>query len=178
MNTIQKNIVTCIMILLFITTTGYAKEIKGKQAGDAKDTISSTFKFDSDNLDRKLTTKDGKNITYEMVAAVYGSDNGMRIYTKGVDICSSEYAYKKKPVGMDLSDKAGWPNIRIKPGEVAIDPVSGRLRFSDGDDDPMKTISTYSGTGEIYGILRKGDILYTANFKSGLEIMNVSPILK
>jgi len=74
----------------------------------------------------------------EEIADLYGRSDGFAITQNGVDICSPGHWFsdsmglRLKPVGRDLSDEAGWPDIPVAPDTVAIDPVNARLKFSDG----------------------------------------------
>lgn len=76
------------------------------------------------------------------VAEKYGKVEGLTIIADGIDACGREYAdrvgYRNKlrPVGYDLSEANGWPFIHVPVGEVAIDPVLGRVKFAEGNNNP------------------------------------------
>jgi len=110
--------------------------------------------IEGEDIDKQLLNGSGVEILPEEVPTVYGTPDGMTIYEGGIEVCSWEYAAVKglpeplKPVGMDLSDSAGWPDIHIPPGTVAIDPHLGRFYFAEGDADPSSlTGSAWTGFG-------------------------------
>ena len=53
-------------------------------------------------------------------------EEGFAIYADGTDVCSWDYARQagftrpRKPVYQDLSDQAGWPEIHVASGTVAM----------------------------------------------------------
>jgi hypothetical protein len=71
--------------------------------------------------DRQLCKQDTSPILPEEIPELYGTENGMKIYDNGLDICSWEYAARKgyprplEPVYQDLSDDAGWPRNSRDP---------------------------------------------------------------
>jgi hypothetical protein len=104
--------------------------------------------------DRQLKKGDGSLILPGEVEQVYGTPDGMTIYDNGIDVATWEYAAYKgypaslRPVYQDLSDAAGWPNVHVTPGTVAIDPGLGRFSFAGGDADPLRLVgSEWTGFG-------------------------------
>jgi len=83
-----------------------------------------------------------KGVKRDEVAAKYGKAPGLTVLAGGVEVTSRQYAdkvgarHRLRPVGMDLSDEAGWPLIHVPPGQVGIDPELGRVKFPEGDADP------------------------------------------
>ncbi len=105
----------------------YLKELERKAGA---------FRCSKDGADRPLLRSDGKALKQEDVTEEYGK--GISVKVDGIDVCSTEYAWKHgfanpiHPRGSDLSDEAGWPFIDVPNGVLAIDPKSGRLKFSEG----------------------------------------------
>ncbi|HUT35895.1 MAG TPA: hypothetical protein VNE39_20575 [Planctomycetota bacterium] len=95
------------------------------------------FRFAPDGQDRPLKKADGAELRREDLAAAYGAANGLVVMEDGVDVCSlawaakRDFAYPLRPQGWDLSDEAGWPEIAVPGGVLAIDPVLGRGKFSE-----------------------------------------------
>lgn len=118
----------------------------------------------------------------EEVGVSYGKK--FVIFVDGIDVCSWEYARScgfskpRKPVYQDLSDKSGWPNIHVKSGTLAIDPVSGRFKFAEGDiASSLKRahfVMTPHGMAHVPVI--RGRIMYCPNGEtwSGLRVVNIS----
>jgi len=133
--------------------------------------------------DRLLLKQDGSQIAPDEVAALYGTPDGMTIYEDGVDICSWDYAAKKglpaplQPVYQDLSAGAGWPDIHVSPGYVAIDPHQGRFILAAGDDDPASLVgSAWTGFG-VPGsgfIELQGDYAYLPAGEGEVQVLDVS----
>jgi len=94
------------------------------------------FRFDPEGRDRPLRTHVGRPVRPDQVAALYGKD--FAVLADGIDVCSARYKdeasnLRLRPVARDLSDEAGWPDMPVTPGELAIDPALGRFRFSEGN---------------------------------------------
>src|SRR3990172_8984529 len=130
------SLVFLLVLLLFSTNTPKqtsATTLKGVPAGDAGDSDGTTFKFREDNEDIYLTNSIEDALLQNEISALYAGINGVTMYDNGVDVTSPAYTGPggpKTPIGMDLSDAAGWPNISVPPGKVAIDPALGRIKFS------------------------------------------------
>ncbi|MBI4753034.1 Ig-like domain-containing protein, partial [Candidatus Desantisbacteria bacterium] len=167
-------------ILICLSATAYSSEISKQSAGDAGDKNPDTFKFYGTNVDKQLTRKNGMHITRGDISNIYNSisGDGMRIYDNGIDVCSLEYAkggIKKKPIGMDLSDTAGWSDITINPGEIGIDPTLGRFKFSTGKAGSVTVVGKYTGTNETYcGVYSNGNYAYLGESSKGMYILDVS----
>ncbi|MBU0700320.1 Ig-like domain-containing protein [bacterium] len=167
-----------------LSTTAHALEMRKQPAGDAGDKNPVTFKFSRINIDTQLIKKNGLPISQQDVNSLYDtngsstSGDGMRIYDNGIDVCSLEYANlgnRKKPVGIDLSDAAGWPNITINSGEVGIDPILGRFKFFEGKAGTVTVAGRYFGTGESYcGVYVNGNYAYLGEGGSGFYVLDVS----
>ena len=97
------------------------------------------MRFSRDGQDRPLKKADGRPLPLGEVAAEYGAERGLVVLDDGLDVCSLEYAARRdfahpiEPRGVDLSDEAGWPNIRVPNGVLAIDPTLGRVKFAEAD---------------------------------------------
>ncbi|MDI6781161.1 MAG: choice-of-anchor N protein, partial [bacterium] len=162
------------IILCFNAVTGYARGLTGVIAGDASDLNPATFEFSTDNADQQILKKNSSSIGYAEIPSCYGTVDGMRIYVDGNDIASSNYAYPKKIIGMDLSNAAGWPNISIPTGNVAIDPKLGRFKFSQGNNNSPTLISTFDTYDVAYGVSVVDNVAFVASFRSGLYVLDVS----
>ncbi|MFH1860663.1 MAG: carboxypeptidase regulatory-like domain-containing protein [bacterium] len=74
----------------------------------------------------------------------------------------------------DLSNTSGWPNIKVAPGYIAVDPELGRFKFADGDMERSELIGKYDTLHTAYGVYVQDGYAYVANFQQGLEIIDVS----
>ena len=153
------------------------RPISGGAAGDAGDGQATTYCFAATNEIRPLVRRDGSAIGRGEIGALYGSRDGMRIYDGGVDVVSSAYqgpAGPKTPVGMDLSDAAGWPNVAVPSGQVAIDPLLGRFKFHDGGSAYRVGSWDPEGTHGHGGVAVQGHYAYVADWVRGLDVVDVS----
>lgn len=121
----------------------------------------------------QLLKKDKTPIRPEEVADAYGRE--FTILADGLDVCSGEYAelignqHCRRPVFQDLSDAAGWPNIKVVADTVAIDPRLGRFKFAEGDENPVRLVGGCDlPQGFVNGILIDGNVAYVANGESGV----------
>lgn len=128
------------------------------------------FKLDPEGKGKPLLKKDGRAVKPDEVEALYGKPDGFAVYDDGVDVCSPQYAGhdgpegQKRPVYMDLSDKAGFPNVKVPADRVALDPALGRFRFADGDRDPIRRVGLQMmPMGIPDGLVRSGDLLFQSN---------------
>jgi len=150
--------------------------VTGGTAGDASDALATTYCFASTNVARGLVRRNGQAISRTQAPSLYGSLDGMRIYGNGVDVVSASYqglAGPKTPVGMDLSDAAGWPNIAVPGGQVAIDPVLGRFKFHDGGSAQRVGGWDPSGTHGHAGVAVQGNYAYVADWVRGLDVVDI-----
>ncbi len=118
----------------------------------------------------------------EEVSTAYGKK--FAIFADDHDVCSWEYAGKmnfsrpRKPVYQDLSDNAGWPYVHVKSGTVAIDPVSGRFKFAEGDTESKIERVNFCPTphGFVHGLFVKGNYLMIGNGEtySGFKVIDIS----
>ncbi|MDP7251735.1 MAG: hypothetical protein QGF00_19155 [Planctomycetota bacterium] len=113
----------------------------------------------------QLTPFDGQINSGHEIAEHYG--RSFTILDGGVDVCSEKYqqmrGYRLRPVRVNLSDASGWPDVRIDPDTIGIDPTSGRVKFSDGTASTFERLSAvatpmYNSTG--WDI--RGDRIYVA----------------
>ncbi|MFH1897419.1 MAG: Ig-like domain-containing protein [Candidatus Desantisbacteria bacterium] len=167
-----------ISALICLSTTAHALEIRKQPAGNAGDNNPASFKFSGLNAEKQLTRRNGLPISRTEAPSLFNTDDGMRIYDNGIDVCSTEYTNvenKKKPVGIDLSDVAGWPNITINSGEVGIDPALGRFKFSTGKTGTVTVVGKYTGSGESYcGVYTNGNYAYLGEGSKGMYSLDIS----
>jgi hypothetical protein len=171
------------MILLMIVAGSMPVAGEMGEAGNGRDSNPTTFKFDRYNRDRSLTKQDGTRILPEEVPELYGTPDGFTIFDDGLDVASELYKENRRyhralePVYQDLSPGSGWPQNHITPGTVAIDPVLGRFKFSEGDDTPLRQVSSLDlPNGRAMDVVIIGDYAYLANDEvyMGLTIINIS----
>ena len=152
---------------LVVADAGGLKLFEVREREDVRGTA---FRLGADGKDRPLLKRDGTPVKLAEVPGLYGKADGFAIYDGDVEVCSPQYAGhggpegQKRPIGMDLSDKAGFPDIRVPADRVAIDPALGRLKFSDGDRDPMKRVGLQLlPMGIPDGLVRTGNLLCQSN---------------
>jgi hypothetical protein len=154
------------------------RPISGGTAGNAGDGKAGTFCFATNNAARRLVHTNGAPMTMAEVPGVYGSRDGMKVYEGGVDVASGAYrglAGPKTPVAMDLSAAAGWPNIMVPSGQLAIDPVLGRFCFHDVGSPPQAVGNwNPSGTHGHGGVAVQGNYAYLTDWVRGLDVVDVS----
>jgi hypothetical protein len=80
------------------------------------------------------------------VAKEYGK--AFRVFDGDADVCSPAYealrGYRLQPVHCDLSGE-GWQRIEVEPDKLAVDPKTGRVKFSDGSPAVMDRIGQVAG---------------------------------
>ena len=118
----------------------------------------------------------------EEVRAAYGKK--FVILADGLDVCSWDYAGKasfshpRKPIYQDLSDNAGWPDVHVQSGTVAIDPVSGRFKFAEGDIESKIERVNFCPTphGFVHGPFIKENYMIIGNGEtySGFKVIDIS----
>ena len=152
---------------LVVADAGGLKLFEVQEREDVRGTA---FRLSADGKDQPLLKRDGTAVKPEEVPGLYGKADGLTVYDGEVDVCSPQYAGhdgpegQKRPIGMDLSDKAGFPNVKVPADRVAIDPALGRLKFSDGDRDPMKRIGLQLlPMGIPDGLVRTDNLLCQSN---------------
>ncbi len=153
----------------------YMTTVSGTQAGDAGDLDPTTFTFKNDSSTVQMTKLNETAIDTSEVGTIYSKPDGMTIFVDGVDVASDAYAGpggKKTAVGADLNSP-GWQNAYVEPGQVAIDPVSGRFKFN--TNAPRETYQMYMGASiQVNGVAVAGGYAYLAAGTAGLYIVNVS----
>lgn len=95
---------------------------------------------------RPLLRRDGRPIRRSEVPSLYGKPDGVTVLADGTDVTSPAYAAAKGirplvPRGWDLSEAAGWPEAAVPPGVLAIDPETGRVKFSAGESRKPETVA-------------------------------------
>ena len=141
------------------------------------------YYLEGQDVDRALLKPDGSPITPGEVSSLYGSPDGMTVFENGVNVCSWEFAaargldYPLVPIYQDLSDIAGWPDIHVLPGTLAIDPTLGRFMLPRGDDDPGSiTGSIWTGFGVPgSGFVKiRGDYAYMPAGEGEIQVIDIS----
>jgi len=171
------------VVLLAASMCGWA--VAGAwPAGDGRDKNPFTFHFDPRSVDRPLRTLAGRVVEPAEVGRLYGKPDGFRILADGVDVCSWDYARKcgfgkpRRPVYQDLSDEAGWPNVHVKSGTVAIDPRTGRFAFAEGDTKTGINRVNFLMTphGYTHAVTVRGHHMYCPNGEtwSGIRVVDIA----
>jgi hypothetical protein len=103
----------------------YAETVYGGTAGTGNDSLETTFNFQSQNINVRLTKPDGSALSQTEVSSAYGQ--AFKILYQGQDWLSQ---MGLQAVGADLS-AAHWTDSSFPYlGQVAIDPASGRFKFA------------------------------------------------
>ncbi|MBI2192939.1 MAG: hypothetical protein HYU36_13245 [Planctomycetes bacterium] len=108
-----------------------------------------------------------------------------RVLSGGLDVTGPEYADEaglERPLKLeaaDLSDAAGWPQIRAEAGTVLCDARTRRIRFSDGLGRPIRRIGSLDlPRGTPRHVVVQGGWAYLAHGDGGpsshLVILDVS----
>lgn len=125
-------------------------------------------------LESPICKEDGKPLSPEEVVNTYGTV--YRVEAAGVDVSSSEYQghagceNRLIPVCQDLSDEAGFPRVAVQSQTVAVDPARGRIKFSDGDRDPIRRLGKLHLTmGIPHRLAVHEKLLFTIN-EEGLNL--------
>jgi len=126
-------------------------------SGTASDASAHTYTFNEDNTTGQLYHADGVTpLSANDVIELYGTADGVTIFENGIDVCSYEYMTLKgldrplHPMYLDLSDAAGWPAIDVPADAVAIDPYTGRFKFSEGSKyEYISNFSANAGDGVV-----------------------------
>jgi len=117
-------------------------ELRTFRLGKREVPLRTAFALNEDGSARPLDRADGKALLPEEVSDRYGID--LNVFDRKHDVCGEGYpehnnpGQSSRPLYQDLSDAAGWPNIKVRMGTVAIDPRLGRVKFPDGDRDPCR----------------------------------------
>ncbi len=140
------------------------------------------FRFAPDGQDRPLKKADGAELRREDVAAAYGAANGLVVTEDGVDVCSPawalkrDFAYPLRPQGWDLSDDAGWPEITVPGGVLAIDPALGRLKFAEARPQKLQLCAALQTGFGVPGppIVVRGKYAYVGPGEGHYSIVDIS----
>ena len=107
------------------------------------------------------------------VEKFWAQKDGLVLLADDVDACSLKYAWNRRfnealrPVGWDLSDAAGWPDVDVPPGALAVDPLLGRFKFYQGKAGPFRDgHGIRLPHGNSFGFVIKGKYLYQAGGES------------
>ncbi|MDI6781501.1 MAG: carboxypeptidase regulatory-like domain-containing protein [bacterium] len=158
-------------VLMFIPAFGYARQVKNVIPADAGDNNPFTFRFMPDNTDKQLANKENAPLSMAQV-----NDGSLAIFVDGQNLCheSTPIEKRKKLIAMDLSNASGWPDIKVTPGCIAIDPELGRFKFAVGDMEKSRLAGKHDAMHTAYGVHVQNGYAYVANFQQGLEIIDVS----
>ncbi|MEK7275700.1 MAG: hypothetical protein AAB110_10620, partial [Candidatus Desantisbacteria bacterium] len=167
----KKYVSFLLCILMLIPAWGYARQIKNVIPSDAGDNNPFTFKFMPDNTDKQLATKENTPLLMNQV-----NNGDVAIFVDGQNLCSESTPIetRKKFMAMDLSNASGWPDIKVTPGYIAIDPELGRFKFAAGDLEKSKLTGKYDAIHTAYGVYVQDGYAYVADFQQGLEIIDIS----
>ena len=112
-----------------------------------------------------------------------GKPTGFTILIDGLDVTSREYADKMDyahPLavrGYDLSDSAGWPSVHVPYGIVAVDPELGRIKFAEGDEEPLSVVGRsdigFAVPGHGAPVIR-GDYAYVPPGEGNHTVVDIS----
>jgi FlgD Ig-like domain len=112
-------------LILSICSTAQAIEVIGTTPGDGGDTNLTTFHFDENNVDFQLTRADGTAITEAEIPYLYSTS--LAIFSNSQNYLSTNNLTAE---GANLAG-ANWTNAAYPAqGKVAIDPATGRIKFS------------------------------------------------
>lgn len=158
----------CLLYCFLLPSSG---EILWHDAGDDNPF---TFSLAPDGRPTPLRLANGSRVRSGQVSGLYGSPGGMRVLDGGTNVCSEAWAEDRnftrarRVLYQDLSDHAGWPTVRVPSGIIALDPRTGRLKFSEGDpDQPLELVKTLRlPHGEPVGVALKRDYAYLAQKRS------------
>jgi len=158
-------------LIMFIPASIHAQQIKNAIPSDAGDNNPNSFRFMPDNTDKQLSNKENAPLSRLEV-----NDGSIAIFVDGQNLCldSTPAETRKKLLGMDLSNAAGWPDVKITPGYIGVDPELGRFKFADGDMEISRLIGKYDALHTAYGVFVQDGYAYIANFQQGLEIIDIS----
>lgn len=146
-------------------------QVRGQEAGNAGDENPFTFMFAKDNSPVALKKLDGTPIKLEDVEKLYGSEDGMRIYVDREEIAAK---HNLRARGIDLSDAAGWPNVKVSAGILPIDPSSGRFILRLPLFLELKRVGNYRVRGEGSDVYVLGQYAYITDYSYGLGILDIS----
>jgi hypothetical protein len=158
-------------------SSGMVISLHDEPAGDAADADPATFTFAADNSGRRLLRRDGSPINLAEVPSLYGTADGMRITVDGTDVTANSYrgfAGPKVPLGLDLSDAAGWPSIAVPQGHVAIDPGLGRFKFYPGGAPYLLGSWKPAGTLAQLSVAVAGNYAYTIDWARDLDVIDIT----
>ncbi|MBI2191382.1 MAG: serine hydrolase [Planctomycetes bacterium] len=156
---------------------------------DAGDDNPFTFSLDPTGRAQPLRLPlGGRRLRPGDVERLYGAAGGFRVLDEGLDVASAAWAETgnfrspRRVRYQDLSDAAGWPGVHVPGGFIALDPVTGRLKFSEGNPgQPLERVSvSRTPHGTPSGVLLHGRYAYLSNGGScrGFQVIDVSdPLL-
>ncbi len=137
-------------------------------------------RFSPDGKDRPMIAQ-GKPISPEQITDLYGKS--FQVLSQGVDVTSWKYCGmmgygddRIRPRAFDLSDEAGWPEIYVPFGTLAIDPKLGRFKFSQGDNDEVSMVGVFGRGFGVHGrgFIIHGDFVYVSSGEGTNTIIDIT----
>ena len=138
------------------------------------------LRFSPDGKDKPLTSQ-GKPVAPGQVADLYGK--AFRVLCDGVEVTSWEYCGAQGygddrvlPRAFDLSDEAGWPEVYVPFGTLAIDPKLGRFKFSQGDNDEVGMVGIFGCGFGVHGcgFTVHGDFVYVSSGEGTNTVIDIT----
>jgi hypothetical protein len=138
------------------------------------------YRFSPDGQDKPLVDQ-GKPVAPEQVTELYGK--AFRVLSDGLDVTSWAYCGQQGygddrmlPKPFDLSDEAGWPEIYVPFGTLAIDPKLGRFKFSEGDNDEVAMVGIFGCGFGVHGcgFTVHGDFIYVSSGEGTNTVIDIT----
>lgn len=177
-----RRFVVALLVALSLLTAASASAGNAAARAEAHNPLA--FSFDPAGHALPLKTAGGAPIKPGDVARLYGTPGGFAIYADGVDVCSWDYARlagftrPRKPVYQDLADKAGWPDVHVVSGTLAVDPATGRFKFAEGDvRAPLTRVSfLHTPHGTPLKVCARGNYVYVPNGETwaGIQVVDTA----
>jgi len=124
-------------------------------------------------VDKPLLDSTGAPIARADVTALYGK--AFTVRDEGLNVCSAAYAASqglpeaKEPYGADLRE---WESAIVPPGRLAIDPLLGRLKFSQGKKAKLAKLGrVHVGWGEPNDVVVRGNYAFMAVAESSYNVV-------
>ena len=144
-----------------------APALLARAEGAAGAASARAFTVSSDGAPVRLGRPDGSSLLPEELPWALG--DAFDVLDEGASVGSTAWkgptgrAHPSRAEAADLSDCAGWPDVEVEPGTLAVDPGRGRFAFSAGD--PGRAVAPRSHFYQHWNIanslLVDGDRAYT-----------------
>ena len=124
------------------------------------------FTAASDGSPVRLGDPDGGSLSEDDVPFAFGS--WFDVYDAGDSVGTTSWqgptgrGYPLQARYQDLSDCAGWPDVEVLPGALAVDPRFGRFAFSEGNPDQEVAVRShfYQHWNSPYSLVIDGEYAY------------------